>query len=249
MQDAFTYFYIPPANINGDQLIFDGEESRHISRVCRKSEGEEIYAVDGIGNRYLVKITDCSEIQVCGQVLETDMDINEPKMKLSLALPWTKDPKLDMIITKGTEIGVSKFIYYTADKSLIKKEYERIEKKIERHKRIGISAIKQSLRCVLPEMKDIGRSHNFEKLVPFYDISLYADLNKDALPIKTALNGRLPKWLLLIIGPESGFSREEKIVLESSGALPISLGPRRLRFETAALTFSSLAMGFLGELD
>ena len=249
MQDAFSYFYIPPSSVTGDELIFPMDESHHISKVCRKAIGDEIYAVDGIGNRYKIKLTACNDSRVCGEVLETDLDVNEPKMKLSLALPWTKDPKLDLVITKGTEIGVSKFIYYSADKSLIKKENEAIEKKIERHRRIGISAIKQSLRCVLPEMKDIGRSHNFEKLIQFYDITLYADLNKDALSIQTALKGRLPKWMLLVIGPEAGFSREEKIVLESSGALPVSLGPRRLRFETAALAFTSLTMGLLGEMD
>jgi len=98
-------------------------------------------------------------------------------------------------------------------------------------------------------MQDIGSSENFGKQIQFYDISLYADLNREALPIQTALKGRLPKWLLLIVGPEAGFSREEKIVLENAGALPISLGPRRLRFETAALAFTSLAMGILGELE
>jgi 16S rRNA (uracil1498-N3)-methyltransferase len=249
MQEAFSYFYLSPSSINGEEISFSEEESHHITKVCRKNNGDDIYAVDGIGNRYLVKIIDSSQAQVSGRIIETEMDINEPRMKLSVALPWTKDPKLDLIITKGTELGVSKFIYYTADKSIVKKEDERIEKKIERHRRLGISAIKQSLRCVLPEMKDIGRSHNFDKCIKFYDIALYADLNKEALPIQTALQGRLPKWLLLIIGPEAGFSREEKIVIEEAGALPVSLGPRRLRFETAALAFTSLALGLLGEME
>ncbi len=249
MQEAFSYFYLSPSSVDGEEIIFSEEESYHIAKVCRKMNGDEIYAVDGIGNRYLIQIESCTQDRVEGKVLETEMDVNEPRMKLSVALPWTKDPKLDMIITKGTELGVSKFIYYTADKSIVKKEDERIEKKIERHRRLGISAIKQSLRCVLPEMKDIGRSHNFDKCIRFYDMALYADLNRDALPIQTALQGRLPKWLLLIIGPESGFSREEKIILEESGALPVSLGPRRLRFETAALAFTSLAMGLLGEME
>jgi 16S rRNA (uracil1498-N3)-methyltransferase len=249
MQEAFTYFYIPPTSINGDELIFPEEESRHITRVCRKQEGDEIYAVDGLGNRYLVRLENCSGKKIYGRVLITDMDHNEPKMKLSLALPWSKDPKLDLVITKGTELGVSKFIYYTADRSVVQKEDDRIEKKIERHRRISIGAIKQSLRCVLPEMQDIGSSENFGKQIQFYDVSLYADLNREALPIQTALRGKLPKWLLLIVGPEAGFSREEKIVLENAGALPISLGPRRLRFETAALAFTSLAMGILGELE
>jgi 16S rRNA (uracil1498-N3)-methyltransferase len=249
MQDAFSYFYVPPSAVNDDEIIFSEEESYHITKVCRKVVGDEIYAVDGIGNRYLLKVTEAQQNHVCGEIITTDMDMNEPKMKLSLALPWTKDPRLDLVITKGTELGVSKFIYYTADKSIVKKENERIEKKIERHKRIGISAIKQSLRCVLPEMKDIGRSHNFEKLIQFYDITLYADLNKDALPIQTALKGHLPKWMLLVVGPEAGFSIEEKVILESAGALPVSLGPRRLRFETAAISFTSLAMGLMGELE
>lgn len=249
MQEAFSYFYLAPSSVDGEEITFSEEESYHIAKVCRKMNGDEIYAVDGIGNRYLIQIESCMPERVEGKVLETEMDVNEPRMKLSVALPWTKDPKLDLIITKGTELGVSKFIYYTADKSIVKKEDERIEKKIERHRRLGISAIKQSLRCVLPEMKDIGRSHNFDKCIKFYDIALYADLNRDALPIQTALQGRLPKWLLLIVGPESGFSREEKIVLEESGALPVSLGPRRLRFETAALAFTSLAMGLLGEME
>jgi len=249
MREQFTYFYIPPTSVNREELLFTEEESYHIAKVCRKNQGDEIYAVDGIGNRYLVKLGGFLEKRLTGKVLGIDLDCNEPKIKITLALPWTRDPKLDLVITKGTELGVSRFIYYTADKSLSKKEDERIEKKIERHRRIGISAIKQCLRCVLPEMQDIGRSSNFAKHIHYYDIGLYADLNKEALPIQTALRGRLPKWLLLVVGPEAGFSREEKIILENAGALPISLGPRRLRFETAALAFASLALGILGELD
>ncbi len=249
MQEAFTYFYISPSSLDGELIEFPEDETRHIVKVCRKLEGDRIYAVDGLGNRYQIRLTDTSGKNAQGKILNTDLDINEPHMKLSLALPWTKDPKLDLVITRCTELGVSKFVYYTADKSIIKKDNDRIENKIERHKRLGISAIKQSLRCVLPEMQDIGRSHNFEKYIQYYDMALYADLNKDALPIHSALKGRIPKWLLLIIGPEAGFSREEKIVLENSGALPISLGPRRLRFETAAIAFTSLALSHLGELE
>jgi 16S rRNA (uracil1498-N3)-methyltransferase len=249
VQESFTYFYIPPSLVTGEEIAFQEDESHHISKVCRKQVGDEIYAVDGIGNRYLVKLTMSTPQRAEGTVLETDLDINEPHTKLSLALPWTKDPKLDLIITKATELGVSKFVYYTADKSIIKKDDDRIEKKIERHRRLGISAIKQSLRCVLPEMKDIGRSHNFENCLKYYDVCLYADLNKDALPLQTALRGLLPKWILLVIGPEAGFSREEKITLEAAGALPISLGPRRLRFETAALAFTSMALNMLGEMQ
>jgi 16S rRNA (uracil1498-N3)-methyltransferase len=249
VQESFTYFYIPPTLVTGEEIAFQEDESHHIAKVCRQNVGDEIYAVDGIGNRYLVEITMCSPQRVEGKILNTDMDINEPHTKLSLALPWTKDPKLDLIITKATELGVSKFVYYTADKSIIKKDDDRIEKKIERHRRLGISAIKQSLRCVLPEMQDIGRSHNFDKCLRYYDICLYADLNKEALPLQTALKGHLPKWIILVIGPEAGFSKEEKITLENSGALPISLGPRRLRFETAALAFTSMALSILGEME
>ncbi|MBD3381412.1 MAG: RsmE family RNA methyltransferase [candidate division Zixibacteria bacterium] len=249
MQEAFTYFYVSPQNVNNDEVIFSEEESTHITKVCRKSEGDEIYATDGLGNRYLLRISDNNEKKVIAEVLNTDMDINEPKLKLSLAVPWTKDPKLDLIITKCTELGVSKFVYYTADKSVVKKDDDKIEKKIERHKRLSISAVKQSLRCVVPEMRDIGSSHNFKRYLHFYESSYYADLNRDALPLDTALKGQLPKWLLLVIGPEAGFSREEKIILEENGALPISLGPRRLRFETAAIAFTSMALALLGELS
>ena len=249
MQESFTYFYIPPTMVTGEEIAFQEDESHHISKVCRQKVGDEIFAVDGIGNRYKIQLTMCTPQRVEGKILYTDLDVNEPHTKVSLALPWTKDPKLDMIITKATELGISKFIYYTADKSIIKKDDDKIEKKIERHRRLGISAIKQSLRCVLPEMKDIGRSHNFEKCIKYYDICLYADLNKDALPLRTAMQGLLPNWILLVIGPEAGFSREEKITLDNAGALPISLGPRRLRFETAALAFASMTLSILGEMD
>jgi len=249
MQEAFSYFYIPPALVTGEQLVFPEDECHHMVKVCRLKAGDEIFAIDGLGSRYRVRLSECGLARVVGQVLETDLDINEPKIKVSLALPWTRDPKLDLIITKGTELGVSKFVYYQADKSPTRAEEDKLEKKIERHRRLGVSAIKQCLRSVLPEMQELGSSRNFEKAIHFYDMALYADLNREALPLATALRGRLPKWLLLIVGPEAGFSRDEKITLESGGALPISLGPRRLRFETAALAFVSMTLGILGELE
>jgi 16S rRNA (uracil1498-N3)-methyltransferase len=148
---------------------------------------------------------------------------------------------MDFLVEKATEIGVSCIIPIVTERNLVKVDDASREKpKIERWRRVAIAAMKQSLRSVLPEIHEVTPYAQLLPQIHAYDLCLIASLDKDANNVRECqqLNTR-PQKLLLIVGPEAGFTDEELSQAKALGATPVSLGPRRLRTETAGLVFLS----------
>jgi 16S rRNA (uracil1498-N3)-methyltransferase len=157
---------------------------------------------------------------------------------------------MDFLVEKATEIGVSSIIPIVTQRNLVKVGGASREKsKIERWRRVAVAAMKQSLRTVLPEIHDVTP---FDQLLPQignFDLCLIASLEKDAKNVRDCEQLKTkPDRVLLIVGPEAGFTDEELSKAKSQGAIPISLGTRRLRTETAGLVFLSLALHQLAGL-
>jgi 16S rRNA (uracil1498-N3)-methyltransferase len=158
---------------------------------------------------------------------------------------------MDFIIEKCTELGVRSFIPITTELSLIEfKDQSKIKSKLTRWNKVAVAAMKQSLRCFLPKIEaPIGLSELTQKSVEF-EKSLMANLEGGAKPVKEALKAEEPvREILLLVGPESGFTQDETDLSCSRGFVPVRLGPRRLRTETACVVFCSLVMGYSGELE
>jgi 16S rRNA (uracil1498-N3)-methyltransferase len=245
-----TYFYVEPKNVNKNTLKIEGEEARHICQVLRKGEGEMIEAVDGEGVKYQVLITHTSRDWVQGKILARIRKVNEPLTHLTLAQGLIKGVRMDFLVEKITEIGVSSIIPLITEKSVVKLEKDKREiTRLNRWKRIAISGMKQSLRSKLP---DIQMPISFQELLAKakeYDLALIACQTKRSKSLKVIIEAKIRfKNVLLLVGPESGFSQEELDLALKSGVIPISLGPRRLRSETAGIVFCSLVMFELEDL-
>ena len=115
-----TYFYVEPENVGKDGLKISGDEAKHIISVCRYKEGDEIFVVDGEGKKYKVKISSIGKNKVEGRILSRTEDENEPDLFLTLAQSIGKGFKMDWVVEKGTEIGVSSFIPLITEKTLVK---------------------------------------------------------------------------------------------------------------------------------
>jgi 16S rRNA (uracil1498-N3)-methyltransferase len=228
-------FYAQPDQINGQIIEITGSEAHHISRVLRYDINDELLVVDGIGHKYKGQITAISKKSVCVQILdkETLLDINGHSQRLILGLGIIKNrQRLEFAIEKAIELGVAEIVLFNSrysEKSNIRKE--RIEK-------IMISAMKQSMHAVLPvlrvenSLEDVlTKNGDYKMLIAHekYDGStgISADIKKE-------------KNILLLVGPEGGFSEEEVETVKKKGGELISLGPYRLRAETAALAFLAL---------
>jgi 16S rRNA (uracil1498-N3)-methyltransferase len=260
-----TNFYVDPENVNKESLKIVGEEAKHIACVLRYQKGEIIDVVDGCGMKYKVAIQDLGKDYVEGKILSKIKRENEPIVCLTLAQAICKGIKMDFLIEKATEIGVSIIIPILTEKSVVKigKIAEKngstsptAKRKMERWRRVAIASMKQSLRSILP---DIQNPIKFDDLLPkikAFDLSLIASLEKGAKSLrecdelkKRVRNRKAPlRNILIMVGPEAGFTEDELSKVKDLGAIPITLGSKRLRTETAGIVFSSLVLYELEDL-
>ena len=211
----------------------DAEESRHAVKVLRLREGDGLDVTDGCGNLYHCQIVDAND-KAC--VVEAAFDSNNQTIKQSsihLAVAPTKNPsRMEWLVEKAVEIGVGEITLLQCDHS------ERSFLKTDRLEKLAISAMKQSLHTVLPKinpavpLKDWLKfqSSIFNSQLKFI---AHCEADKPRSPLATALQpGR---DAVVLIGPEGDFSEEEITLALEYGFQPVSLGPSRLRTETAAL--------------
>jgi 16S rRNA (uracil1498-N3)-methyltransferase len=245
-----TNFYTNPEKINKETLIIDGEEARHILSVLRYGPGDEIGVVDGCGGKYHAAITKVSRNNLEAKILSRTQMEKEPDCHVALAQSICRQERMDFLVEKATEIGVSFIIPITTERGLIKiSEGPKAKRKTERWRRIAIAAMKQSLRTVLPEIREVTKFEDLLAQFNHYDLCLIASLEEDSKRLTECkqLKKGLKK-ILLIVGPEAGFTDEELCRAKARGAFPISLGTRRLRTETAGVVFSSLVLHRLTDL-
>lgn len=221
----------------------DAEESRHAVRVLRMREGDELHVTDGLGDLYRCRVVTADD-RAC--VVETLAE--EPQAavgaRLHLAVAPTKNPaRMEWLVEKAVEIGVAEITLLQCDHS------ERSFLKTERLEKLAVSAMKQSLHTVLPTIHPAVNlrewlSNSTPKLgevdarradggvCPLRFIA-HCEADKPRVPLATTLQPGLDA--VVLIGPEGDFSEEEIALALESGFQPVSLGPSRLRTETAAL--------------
>jgi 16S rRNA (uracil1498-N3)-methyltransferase len=239
-----TNFYTSPDKINKENLTIDGEEAKHILSVLRHEIGDEIDVVDGQGTKYRVRIEKVSKGALQAKILSRTRMENEPDCRITLAQAVSRRERMDFLIEKTTEIGVSSIIPIITEKNTVKiNDISRERKKTDRWRKIAIAAMKQSLRTVLPQIHEITKFDQLLSRIKDFDLSLIASLDKDSKSLKQCIQLKKgAKSVLLIVGPEAGFTEEELSQAKAMGAIPITLGSRRLRTETAGVVFASLVL-------
>lgn len=219
-------FLIVTPTADATQITLDEAESHHAIRVMRMGLGDRFEAFDGRGLHILAEISNPHPKRVTGVVLERDQMPAEPGSGLVLAIGLIKKAeRLEFALEKATEIGVGAIWLFSADHS----ETSRIrEDRLYAHL---VAAAKQSKRCHVPELR----------FFPSMDAMLNESsgrphiLAHEKTPANVA-STLIPQNAILMVGPEGGFSDREVLMSTASGAVPYSLGPFRLRTETAALT-------------
>jgi 16S rRNA (uracil1498-N3)-methyltransferase len=203
-------------------LTLATEQAQYIATVLRLTVGQAFEVVNGTPEVTVYMINDIQKKSVIAHKERTYNESNEPRIKLTLAQALVHQEKLDLIIQKATELGVSEFALYPGETSQMK--FKNIEHKQERWQKIIESAVCQSRRTSLPTITIYNSlAAVIEKRPPIY----YAD---------TAAPKGIPavSEMTLIIGPESGFSETELNLLQEK-AIGFSVGTTVLRTETAAI--------------
>lgn len=227
-------FYAAPHQISDSVITLDEFESRHLIQTLKKKPGDTITVTDGQGNVYQ------ASIKQTGRNIPLQINVRENMARenwhLTLAVGFIRPNRLDTLIEKCTELGVDQFILFRSRYS----NYASLNS--GRYIKIMRQAIKQSQRYYLPELQILS---DFEQL---FTLSSHFDHKFMALsPRSPGLAGRMKTWnasgeksILMVIGPEGGFSEEEIDAFITHGFETVALAASRLRTETAAM--SSIAI-------
>jgi 16S rRNA (uracil1498-N3)-methyltransferase len=219
-------FYIPPEKVTGDTLILDGWEFHHLKNVLRKKSGDVLILTDGLGHRIEARILNSIRGEISAEIVKKEKIDTDPKVIVDLAIAPLKGTRTDLVIEKGGELGIRRFIFYISLNSVVK---DISKTKIERYQKIGRSAMLQSQQYFLPKFDVRATITDLINTFTLYDSVLVADPSGSInIPLDK-------KKILFIVGPEGGFDKRELVLFIKAGAQTISLGVLRLRSETAVL--------------
>lgn len=223
-------FYAATDQIHGDVIELVGQEAMHASRVLRYQEGDDIVVVDGKGGRYLCVVKQATSSVLKAEIEEME-EIKAPKPEKVLGMGLIKKrDRLEFAVEKAVELGISEIVLFRSRHTV--KQTVRID----RLEATVLAAMKQSLRAWLPNVQLFDSLGGVMDHYTNHKI-LLAHKTKDDPVSPTNFTGA--DKLLILVGPEGGFSQSEIKQAESREGQTISLGNYRLRTETAALTILS----------
>ena len=236
-------FFTPKELISENIAKIIGEDVKHIIKVLRIEAGEKVVLNDCQGTEYLAVISSTSKQEVEFEILEK-LDVNnESPVKIHLYQGLPKAQKMDLIVQKGTELGISDFIPV-------------ITLRVDRLNRIALEAAKQSKRSIVPKvLEPISFDEALESMKEL-DLIIVPYENAEGFGIKSLINKLREENATLneisevgiFIGPEGGIEEDEILKLKEIGAHIVTLGNRILRTETAGFTAASLIQYELGDL-
>ncbi|MBD5466294.1 MAG: 16S rRNA (uracil(1498)-N(3))-methyltransferase [Lachnospiraceae bacterium] len=231
-------FFVSPEQIQGNRIIISGKDVNHIKNVLRMKNGEEINVKTGMdGKEYRCGILEFTEDEViCELYFIKEEDVELPvKVYLFQGLP--KSDKMEWIIQKAVELGVYEIIPVASKRAVVKLDEKKAKSKVARWQGISEAAAKQSKRAVIPQVtlpmsfrEALAYCRNMDvKLIPY-------ELAKNMEQTRKAIEGiGKNQSVAVFIGPEGGFAEEEIKEAKEAGMLPITLGKRILRTETAGM--------------
>ena len=226
-------FFIPKPFKQEMQIT--GQDAHHIMDVLRMGPGDPLQVVADDGISFLGKITAVSTNTVTVLAQEILRESHEPDVRISLLQGLAKGEKMELIIQKAVEIGVTEIFPLAMDHSVVVLDRSKAGKKTERWQKIAEAAAKQSKRDVIPVVHEVMKLSQVLKEEK-WDLLVIAYESENRISLKEVLQVRRnAKSIGVIIGPEGGLSNEEVKVAQDAGGTAVSLGRRILRTETAGL--------------
>lgn len=238
------HFFVDEGQINEDTITIEGTDVNHIKNVLRMKEKEKLLISNGTDKDFLCEILSISSQSVLCKIIDVDLEGTELPSKIYLFQGLPKSDKMELIIQKAVELGVHEIIPVDTKRSVVKLDEKKAENKIKRWQQISLSAAKQSKRIIIP---------NIHKIMSFKEALEYAfDFEYNLIPYENAKGMEDTKKAIeaikpytsigIFIGPEGGFDEAEISLAISNGVLPVTLGKRILRTETAGLAVLSVIM-------
>jgi 16S rRNA (uracil1498-N3)-methyltransferase len=247
---AMPRFFVPLDQIRGDLVYLEGGDHQHLQTVLRRTVGDELQILNGKGEEWTARIIEITPRTTIARLNGTTGRQTEPRLKLNLVQSLPKANKFEWIIQKNTELGVSRFQPIVSERSLIKLDAATKVKKQERWQKIIQEAAEQSGRGIIPLLQPVLKWREFCLAFPAGLVLLpWEGERRRSLKDTLTVLPEPPRIISLIIGPEGGFAQAEVTTLRELGAIPITIGPRILRVETAGLVAAAAVLYHFGELS
>ncbi len=241
-------FFVEKSQIESNSIYISGNDLKHIQKVLRLRPGDKI-EVSCDGSNYLCEISKLDKDKIETTIISKGIASREAPIEISLYQGLAKGSKMDFIIQKCVEIGVKDFYAIETERTIVKIKDEKKEiNRIERWQSIAEEAAKQSKRDFIPHIKGILKFDEMVNVLSKEEATIVPYENEENLSIRDGLGKVNSKKINLIIGPEGGFEDYEIEKLRDLGAQIVTLGPRTLRTETAALVSSAIILYELGNV-
>lgn len=236
-------FFVPPENVKDGTVTIAGETARQIMRVLRLQAGDGICVLDGAGFEHEAEILSVTKEEVTARIKNSKVCDVEPSLRLSIAVALPRSERMDLIVQKGTELGICECIVMDSERVVARPVEQSFRRKLSRWRRIAAEAAEQSGRARIPEIRGQISLSDLASEVRNFDAALVAWEEERETSIGTFLRERRgAKSVLAVIGPEGGLTGGEVEILRNAGAVPVSLGRRILRTETAAIVVCAVVM-------
>lgn len=249
-------FFVTPESIHetgGHRWVeITGDDAHHIQRVLRMRDGDAVEVVDGTGQEYPGTLVDVDSKVVRVRLGEPRRSRGEPAYEITLFQGLPKSDKMDWVVQKAAEIGITQVVPVTMERSVTTLNAAKAVGRVGRWQRIALSAAQQAARGRVPSICDLatltGALHQWRTdasdgllLVPWEE--------EQVLGIKAILRqDPVPKQIGIVIGPEGGLTQDEIELCRAVGGRACTLGPRILRTETAGTVVAGLILYELGEM-
>ncbi|WP_378953767.1 16S rRNA (uracil(1498)-N(3))-methyltransferase [Pelosinus sp. sgz500959] len=230
------------------EMSIQGSDAHHMSRVLRLQVGDQVIAVSPDGSAGVSKIKSIGTDEVILVLQEILREDKEAPIHVDLVQGLPKSDKMDYIVQKAVELGVRKIYPMEAEHSVVQYDQAKKSKRQERWQKIAVEAAKQCGRGVIPTVEPVTSLANIVTKVDADTLVIMLYEGQAAQGIKEVLTRNKATHYLLIVGPEGGFSAKEVALCQDHGVSIVTLGPRILRTETAALAGVSIVMYESGDL-
>lgn len=233
-------YFIKNEQMNKNTITINDQDFHHIKNVMRMKTSDNVEVVNENGLVYLAEIVSFSKTEVILNIIKNINENNELKSEITIGLALARQSKHEEVLKRITELGATKFIPVEMTRSVIKFNKSFNQTRLEM---IVKEASEQSKRNKLLEVSEATTLKNLLKNINEYDYLIYAyeDVkDKNIVNIKQLIKDFKNKKALILVGPEGGFTNDEVSLLNKHKFIPIGLGPRILRLETAAIYIMSI---------
>lgn len=242
-------FFVDPSQVEGNVIRIGGGDVNHIKNVLRLRRGDEITLVCGDGLEYRCALEAADAREILARIVDVTSGAGELPCRITLFQGLPKSDKMEFVIQKAVELGASEIVPVATERSVVRLDEKKAEKKAARWQQIAESAAKQSGRMRVPAVHPVVSFPEALRFAESCDVRLIPYELAEGMNSSRALIGsiRPGQSVAVFIGPEGGFSREEIRAAMEAGVHPMTLGRRILRTETAGLAALSILMFHLEE--